>query len=318
MSKRAFLSFSFDGFVMKVITFIPALVLALVLFPNDARALDVQCEVPNHIVCNVSDPDGFMSVRVNVDFGDDLGQIDVVTQTYMTCRTNATVSWDIIQPNFDILTTSCTSESSEFTVGSVHSTSVVPVVQGFHAHVSKANHSVSLTPIRYARHALVSGASGRIERYAKQKALILDGAGLMSIDADEFSLSGAPITELNADNDIVFPIDVMVIDILSERSDLPPGVYKLRLDRRDNARDVGQIEFINEFGRVAEKLAVNVEPLGTEPNISGFNFVAEQGSAQKGQVCGKKKCFVWKRDGFLKWKFGCTNKETGAVVACVG
>jgi hypothetical protein len=49
--------------------------------------------------------------------------------------------------------------------------------------------------------------------------------------------------------------------------------------------------------------------------IGAFAIAA---GATEGKVCGKKKCFTWKREGFLKWKFGCVDKFTGAPVACAG
>lgn len=95
------------GFITKTEMILAILVVALFFLPKDANALDVECEIPNDIVCEVSDPNGFMTVRVNVDFGD-LGQIDVANHTFSTCRTAATVSWDPIVPNFQIFTTECT------------------------------------------------------------------------------------------------------------------------------------------------------------------------------------------------------------------
>ena len=83
-----------------------SLLFTLVFLPKDVNALDVKCEIPNSIICEISDPDGFVSVRVNVDFGD-LGQIDVVNHTFPTCRTSATVSWNPIVPNFQVYTTKC-------------------------------------------------------------------------------------------------------------------------------------------------------------------------------------------------------------------
>lgn len=85
-----------------------SLLIAFAFYTQDVQALEVECEIPLSVVCEVSDPKGFMSVRVNVDFGD-LGEIDVATYTFPVCRTNATVSWDQIVPNFQIFTTGCES-----------------------------------------------------------------------------------------------------------------------------------------------------------------------------------------------------------------
>lgn len=74
---------------------------------KEAQAIDSNCSIPNNIECEVSDPDGFTDVRVNVDFGGEIGSIDVVNQESSTCRTKTKVSWDPIVPNFEIFATPC-------------------------------------------------------------------------------------------------------------------------------------------------------------------------------------------------------------------
>ena len=90
--------------------------LASIVMAKNVSAMEVNCNIPLAITCEISDPSGFMAVRVNVDFGD-LGQIDVVNQSFLTCRTSATVSWDPIVPNFQIFTTSCIPVSGGITGG---------------------------------------------------------------------------------------------------------------------------------------------------------------------------------------------------------
>lgn len=108
MNKFNTLAFPSVSYITKIEMFLASFLFALVFLPKDANALDVECETLNDIVCEVSDPNGFMSVRVNVEVGD-LGQIDIVNHTFPTCRTSATVSWDPIVPNFQIFTTKCKS-----------------------------------------------------------------------------------------------------------------------------------------------------------------------------------------------------------------
>ena len=79
--------------------------LMLAALPNEAFAVSYSCDIPLSVVCQVSDPKGFIAVQVTLDTG--LGQVTVVDQTFPTCRTSATVSWDPIVPNFDISATPC-------------------------------------------------------------------------------------------------------------------------------------------------------------------------------------------------------------------
>ncbi len=95
-----------NGRANKTNIFCSILLAAAIPFSHNTHALDVECSIPNHVVCQVSDPKGFMSVTVNVDFGN-LGTIDIASYTFPNCRTETTVSWDSIVPNFEITTTPC-------------------------------------------------------------------------------------------------------------------------------------------------------------------------------------------------------------------
>lgn len=100
--------------ISKTGLFCSLILAATSLFSHQAYALDVECEIPLAVVCHVSDPKGFTSVTVNVDFGH-LGMIDVVSNSFPNCRTEAIVSWDPITPNFQITTTPCS--GGELTLG---------------------------------------------------------------------------------------------------------------------------------------------------------------------------------------------------------
>jgi hypothetical protein len=128
MSKSNFLTISLDGMISKSLMLLVGLMLVSAFLLKNAHALDVDCQIPNSIVCEVSDPDGFMSVRVNVDFGD-LGMIDVVNHTFPKCVTSATVSWDPIVPNFQVFTTKCQSGLASMELGRQKTRDSAPLVR---------------------------------------------------------------------------------------------------------------------------------------------------------------------------------------------
>ncbi|MEE9356657.1 MAG: hypothetical protein V3U75_13790 [Methylococcaceae bacterium] len=125
------LTFYHDNFNKKVVIVLASLLLAWVSFTQEANALEIECEIPLAIVCEVSDPNGFMSVRVNVDFGD-LGLIDVVSRNFPTCRTSTTVSWDPIVANAQIIASPCPSgQGGDFTFDNNREDSTPVVGQSF-------------------------------------------------------------------------------------------------------------------------------------------------------------------------------------------
>ena len=71
-----------------------------------AAGTTVNCNIPNNVVCTVSNPAGIKSVKVTVDFGN-LGNIAVVDQTYPACPKSVDVSWDPIVPNYHFTVEAC-------------------------------------------------------------------------------------------------------------------------------------------------------------------------------------------------------------------
>jgi len=65
----------------------------------------IDCAIPQSVVCHVQDEKGIKNIVVQVDTS--LGTIEVVDETYNRCVTEATVQWDPIVPNYQILVTSC-------------------------------------------------------------------------------------------------------------------------------------------------------------------------------------------------------------------
>jgi len=116
-----------NKFSVTVLLFVGLIFTSFFLVKN-ANALDVNCQIPNAIICEVTDPDGFMAVRVDVDFGE-LGVVAVTNHTFPKCVTSATVSWDPIVPNFQVFTTECSSGLNEITLELRKTRSTVPLVR---------------------------------------------------------------------------------------------------------------------------------------------------------------------------------------------
>lgn len=68
----------------------------------------IHCEIPLAVVCNVQDDQGIKNIVVQVDTN--LGPINVADQDYNRCVTEATVQWDPIVPNYEIVVTNCDPE----------------------------------------------------------------------------------------------------------------------------------------------------------------------------------------------------------------
>ena len=71
-----------------------------------AAGTTINCNIPNNVVCTVSNPAGVKSVKVTVDFGN-LGNIAVVDETYPACPKSVDVHWDPIVPNYDFTVEAC-------------------------------------------------------------------------------------------------------------------------------------------------------------------------------------------------------------------
>jgi hypothetical protein len=71
-----------------------------------AAGATIECTIPLAVECDVYHPDGVANVTVTVDFGPELGLIDVVDEDF-NCQRNVSVSWDPIVPNGDIKVTPC-------------------------------------------------------------------------------------------------------------------------------------------------------------------------------------------------------------------
>ena len=71
-----------------------------------AAGATIDCSIPLAVECDIYHPDGVANVTVTVDFGPELGLIDVVDKDF-NCQRNVSVSWDPIVANADIKVTPC-------------------------------------------------------------------------------------------------------------------------------------------------------------------------------------------------------------------
>lgn len=103
---------------------------------------------------------------------------------------------------------------------------------------------------------------------------------------------------------------------------LTPGFYLIRVATAGYRFENGEatVSFVNLQGETVLSLKAQTAglPDGELQEVPSFDDLTSPSRPVFGKICGKVKCFVWKRVGFLTWKFGCTNKESGNVVACVG
>jgi hypothetical protein len=72
----------------------------------EAAGETIDCEIPLAVVCEISHPNGIARVTVTVDFGPEIGKIDVVDEVFR-CEKTVTVSWDPIVPNAEFNVVPC-------------------------------------------------------------------------------------------------------------------------------------------------------------------------------------------------------------------
>lgn len=87
----------------KLMPLMAAFVLTLVSFAaaSPASATTIDCDVPNGVDCEISHPDGIERIYVDAGLG------NLFDKTYRSCPRSATISFDAITPNFDIIVIPC-------------------------------------------------------------------------------------------------------------------------------------------------------------------------------------------------------------------
>lgn len=87
----------------KLMPLIAALLLTIVslAIASPASATTIDCDVPNGVDCEVSHPDGIERIYVDAGLG------NLFDKTYRSCPRSATISFDAITPDFDIVVVPC-------------------------------------------------------------------------------------------------------------------------------------------------------------------------------------------------------------------
>lgn len=121
--------------------------------------------------------------------------------------------------------------------------------------------------------------------------------------------------ELPTEKQITTGVDLLYayISIAGQRA-LPAGYYRIRLaiPGYEKSGDV-KVSFIDSNGKSVHSLkgtgkARRLKPGTDDSNIATVPFTMS--------VCGRKRCFNIKRNGFLDWEWGCTDRN-GNVINCV-
>lgn len=91
------------SFTKKLLPLMAAFALTLVSFAvaSPASATTINCDVPNGVDCEVSHPDGIERVYVDAGIG------NLFDKTYLSCPRSATISFDAVTPDFDIVVIPC-------------------------------------------------------------------------------------------------------------------------------------------------------------------------------------------------------------------
>lgn len=121
--------------------------------------------------------------------------------------------------------------------------------------------------------------------------------------------------QLPAEKEITAGVDLLFayVSIDGQRA-LPPGYYRIRLaiPGYEKSGDV-KVSFIDAKGKSVHSLTGKGRPRRLKPgtddaNITTFNVAVS--------VCGRKRCFNIKRNGFLDWEWGCTD-QNGNTINCL-
>jgi hypothetical protein len=124
-----------------------------------------------------------------------------------------------------------------------------------------------------------------------------------------------PRNELPTEKEITAGIDLFYAYVsINGQSALPAGFYRIRLaiPGYEKKGDV-KVTFIDAKGKSVHSLTGKGTPRRFKPgtddtNLGTFNPVP--------MICGRKKCFNIKRNGFLDWEWGCTDIN-GNTINCL-
>lgn len=127
----------------------------------------------------------------------------------------------------------------------------------------------------------------------------------------------APLTrnELPSEQEFTAGVDLFYayISIDNQRA-LPPGYYRIRLaiPGYEKSGEV-KVSFVDAKGEIVHSLTGTGQPRRLEPGADD----ADIGDLSvRMTVCGSKRCFTIKRNGFRDWEWGCTDLN-GNTINCL-
>ena len=121
--------------------------------------------------------------------------------------------------------------------------------------------------------------------------------------------------ELPTEKEITAGVDLFYAYVSIDRQRaLPAGYYRLRLalPGYEKKGDV-KVSFIDTKGKVVHSLTGKGRPRRFNPGSDDNNITTV---TYETRVCGRKRCFNIKRNGFLDWEWGCTNLN-GDTINCL-
>ena len=137
-----------------------------------------------------------------------------------------------------------------------------------------------------------------------------------------FTVLTAPIArdDVPTGNELSRGVDLLYAYVaFREDERLKPGFYVIRIATSGfNFKAGVKVSFVDPGGKTVHALQAKSKALarGKWNESPTFDEFAVR-SFTSGERCGRTKCFTWTRKGFLDWEWGCTDKNTGAVVNCV-
>lgn len=156
-----------------------------------------------------------------------------------------------------------------------------------------------------------------LERSAKSAGQIIVKESLTCEIATGLQVVTAPIhrDQLPTEKEITAGVDLLYayISIDGQRA-VPAGHYRIRvaLPGYEKKGDV-KVTFIDAKGKSVHSLTGKGTPRRFKPGDDDTNIGTLPVEAR---ICGSKKCFNIKRNGFLDWEWGCTDLS-GNTINCL-
>ena len=156
-----------------------------------------------------------------------------------------------------------------------------------------------------------------LERSAKAAGQTIVKESLTCEIAAGLQVVTAPIhrEELPTEKEITAGVDLLFayVSIEGQRA-VPAGYYRIRLalPGYEKSGDV-KVSFIDAKGKIVHTLTGKGTPRRFKP---GTDDTGIGDPPVEVRMCGRKKCFNIKRNGFLDWEWGCTDLS-GNTINCL-